>query len=221
MLLGTVADSPLPPPPIMSVEPPPPSSIPDVPRAVRRLLLGSDESCGERSASPSDECHASPFGDESCGGRSASPSSGRRLASPARGESSDECHPSPLCHDWSPYPTPPAAPRKDQYIPESEGSDVEYERQRRPPPPAKIFRYGQLMFHRTYKGPEPIGYVDTGLYEGGNHDWYEAYTDVDLRWARRLDLVLQRHRIERWHPAAGQAQLRDEVRDASLRRRTA
>ena len=144
-----------------------------------------------------------------------------RLASPARGESSDEGHASPFGHDWSPYPTPPAAPRKDQYIPESEGSDDEYERQRRPPLPAKVFRYGQLMFHRTYKGPEPIGYVDTGLYEGGNHDWYEAYTDVDLRWARRLDLVLQRHRIERWHPAAGQAQLRDEVRDASLRRRIA
>ena len=175
------------------------TGFPDVPRVVRRLVLGglSDESCGERSASPS---------------------SGMRLASPARGESSDECHASPFAADWSPYPTPPVAPRKDQYIPESEGSDVEYERQRRPPPPAKIFRYGQLMFHRTYKGPEPIGYVDTGLYEGGNHDWYEAYTDVDLRWARRLDLVLQRHHIERWPPCAAKAQLR---RDALLRRRTA
>jgi hypothetical protein len=107
-------------------------------------------------------------------------------------------------YEWSPYPTPPAAPRKDQYIPESEGSDGKYDRQRRPPRPARLFRNGQLIFHRTsrYTGPEPIGYVDTGLCEGVNHDWYEAYTDVDLRWACRLDLVLQRHHIERWSPCS-------------------
>ena len=185
MLLGTtVAEPPLPPLPITSVETsplPPPSPLPDVPRVVRRLPLGSDECCGERSASPS---------------------SGMRSASPARDESSEECLASPFGYEWSPYPTPPAAPRKDQYISESEGSTDKFDRQRRPPPPAKLFRNGQLMFHRSYKGPEPIGYVDTGLYEGGNHDWYEAYTDVDLRWARRLDLVLQRHDIERWAPRA-------------------
>ena len=149
---------------------------------LRRLPLGSDECCGERSASPSRRM---------------------RSASLARDESSEECLASPFGHDWSPYPTPPAAPRKDQYIPESEGSDDKYDRQRRPPRPAKLFRNGQLIFHRTYTGPEPIGYVDTGLYEGGNHDWYEAYTDVDLAYTDvELDLVLQQHHIERWSHCA-------------------
>ena len=44
----------------------------------------------------------------------------------------------------------------------------------------------------------PVTYVDTGLYEGGQHDWYEAYSEGDVRWARRLDYVLLRHKIPRW-----------------------
>lgn len=96
---------------------------------------------------------------------------------------------------WSRYPTPPAAPRKDQYISESESIDNYKQPQRRPP--AKIFRDGRLMFHKTYEGPVPIGYVDTGLYEGGSNDWYEAYNEADVLWARRLSLVLRRHNIPR------------------------
>ena len=93
------------------------------------------------------------------------------------------------------YPTPPEAPRKDQYVPESEseGSSQSPLWQ----PPAKIFRNGTLHIHTKYKGPEPLTYVDTGLYEGGSNDYYEIFTDEDLCWGRRLNLVLKRHGIVR------------------------
>lgn len=96
--------------------------------------------------------------------------------------------------EQSRYPTPPAAPPKDQYISESESSDI-CNRPCRRQPPAKLFRNGQLWYHKSYKGPEPIGYVDTGLYEGGQHDFYEAYNEADAVWAKRLSLVLRRHGI--------------------------
>ena len=92
------------------------------------------------------------------------------------------------------YPTPPDAPRTDQYISESE-SEAENPLRR---PPAKIFRNGQLMYHTTYKGPEPIAYVDTGIYEGGRNDYYVAYNESELRWVRRMDYVLRAHKIPRW-----------------------
>ena len=63
---------------------------------------------------------------------------------------------------------------------------------------AKFFLRGQLHIHKAYTGPEPVGYVDTGLYEGGQDDWYEAYSEGDVLWARRLDYVLRRHNIPRW-----------------------
>ena len=94
------------------------------------------------------------------------------------------------------YPTPPEAPRKDQYIPESESEGSSQSPQWQPP--SKIFRNGQLMFHKTYKGPVPLTFVDTGVYEGGSNDCYEVYTQVDLDWARRLDLVLKHHGIMRY-----------------------
>ena len=58
-------------------------------------------------------------------------------------------------------------------------------------------RNGKLMYHTAYKGPEPVAYVDTGLYEDGRNDYYEAYNERDLRWVRRIDYVLRRHRIPR------------------------
>ena len=64
------------------------------------------------------------------------------------------------------YPSIPPAPRKDQYISPSELESAESP----PPPPAKIFRRGQLMYQAAHKGPLPIAYVDTGLYAGGKHD---------------------------------------------------
>ncbi len=45
---------------------------------------------------------------------------------------------SPLGDEWSPYPTPPAAPRRDQFVSESDGSD-NYDCPLRRPPPAKLF----------------------------------------------------------------------------------
>ena len=64
--------------------------------------------------------------------------------------------------------------------------------------PARVFRHGKLKIHKTYNGPVPLTYVDTGVYEGGSNDYYEAYTEQDLYWARRLDYVLKYHRIPRW-----------------------
>ena len=97
---------------------------------------------------------------------------------------------------FSPYPTPPAAPRKDQYIQSSESaSDSELEG---PVHPAKVFRRGLLMHHVAYKGPKPISYVDTGFYEDGRHDYFEAYNERDLLWVRRMDYVLRRHQIPRF-----------------------
>ena len=53
------------------------------------------------------------------------------------------------------------------------------------------------MYHTAYKGPEPVAYVDTGLYEDGRNDYCEAYNERDLRWVHRIDYVLRRHRIPR------------------------
>ncbi len=108
---------------------------------------------------------------------------------------------SPDVNEWSGYSTIPAAQHKDQYrdILESETPD-NYDS----PPPEKLFRNGQLTFqwHKSYEGLEPISYVDTGLYEGGRNDWHEAYTEVDLIWARQLDLVLRSQNILRWASSA-------------------
>jgi hypothetical protein len=101
---------------------------------------------------------------------------------------------------FSPYPTPPAAPPKDDYIPPSDSDGVESECAINydAAPAAKVFHRGQLHIHKSYTGREPVGFVDTGLYEGGQHDWYEAYSEADVRWASRLDYVLRRHKIPRW-----------------------
>jgi hypothetical protein len=37
-------------------------------------------------------------------------------------------------------------------------------------PATKVFHRGQLHIHKAYTGPEPVAYVDTGLYEGGQHE---------------------------------------------------
>ena len=68
----------------------------------------------------------------------------------------------------------------------------------RSPPPAKVFSRGILLHHATYKGRKPISYVDTGIYEDGRHNYYEAFIDEDLTWASCLDYVLRRHRIPRF-----------------------
>ena len=93
---------------------------------------------------------------------------------------------------FSTYPEPPDAPRKDQYIPESE-SEAESPR----PPPSKVFRDGKLMIHKTFTGQAPITFVDTRLYEGGHNDYFEAYNKSDIRWLRRIHYLLEAHNIPR------------------------
>ena len=98
---------------------------------------------------------------------------------------------------FSTYPTPPDAPRKDQYVPESESEAEAKSPPRWPPATGKIFRNGKLWYHKTFKGAEPITYVDTRLYEGGINDYYEAYNQSDLRWVRRIHFLLSAHKIPR------------------------
>ena len=68
------------------------------------------------------------------------------------------------------YPTPPAAPPKDDYVSASESEVGSQSPQRQPP--ARVFRNGKLKVHKWYSGPIPLTYVDTGVYEGGSNDYY-------------------------------------------------
>jgi hypothetical protein len=146
-------------------------------RAVRRLDLAIDNQASE-STQPVDEADAAfpscPESPDSC-------CSQRRLQA-----YEDEIR-------FSAYPAPPNAPRKDQYIPESESEAKSPPRRR----PAKIFHNGILMYHKNFKGTVPITYVDTRLYEGGHDDYYEAYSQSDLRWIRRIHYLLDAHKIPR------------------------
>ncbi len=45
------------------------------------------------------------------------------------------------------------------------------------------------MYHTAYKGPEPVAYVDTGLYEDGHNEYYETFNERDLRWVHCMDYV--------------------------------
>jgi hypothetical protein len=147
-------------------------------RAVRRLDLAIDNAQASESTQPVDEADAAfpscPESPDSC-------CSQRRL----------QAYESEI--RFSAYPAPPDAPRKDQYIAESE-SEAESPPLRRP---AKIFRNGILMYHKNFKGTVPITYVDTRLYEGGHDDYYEAYSQSDLRWIRRIHYLLDAHKIPR------------------------
>jgi hypothetical protein len=88
---------------------------------------------------------------------------------------------------------------KDGYIQESssECSNNYGQRQRRHPrtPPAYNFRDRQLMFHKMYQGRQPLIFVDTGLYQGGRHDWNGVHNKRDLVWAHRLDRVLKYNNV--------------------------
>jgi hypothetical protein len=94
------------------------------------------------------------------------------------------------------YPTPPAAPPKDDYVSASQSEGGSQSPQRLPP--ARVFRNGKLKVHKWYSGPIPLTYVDTGVYEGGSNDYYEVYTSDDLRRARHMNFVLNHHRVPRW-----------------------
>jgi hypothetical protein len=97
---------------------------------------------------------------------------------------------SPPTASISPYPTPPEAPPKDQYIwPSTSDSGSDCAEPYGGAPAEKVFHREQLHIHKAYTGPEPVACENTGLYEGGQHDWYEAYSEVDIRWLRRIDFL--------------------------------
>ena len=101
--------------------------------------------------------------------------------------------------EWSPYPTIPAAPCKDQYLSPSEADRPLLW----PPVNIRVFRDGHLKYHKSYKGPRPISYVDTGVYVGGKRDYYEAFNKEELCWIRRIDHLLEFHGIARYPHARG------------------
>ena len=146
-------------------------------RAVRRLPLGADSTQAAEFTPQLDELDEAGYRD------SKSPVSSYSL---------------PMLDGR--YPTPPEAPRKDQYISESEEiSEAESPLSR---VPVKVFQNGKLLYHKSYKGPEPITFVDTGLYQGGRNDFYEAYNERDLCWVRRIDYLMDAHKIPRFcHPS--------------------
>ncbi len=94
-------------------------------------------------------------------------------------------------------PTPPPAPRRDQTPLSCSEYDAEYDSDGDPqsPLPLKIFHNGRVYFHKSYKGPKPLGFINTRLYEGSRCDFFVAYTETELVWARRMDYVLQRHNL--------------------------
>ena len=89
-------------------------------------------------------------------------------------------------------PTPPAAPRKDQYVSDS---DSEYGRPRRRSPPAMRITHGVLLVHKDYKGRIPVCYYDTGLREGGPNDGYACFDKRDMLWARRVRYHIERRQF--------------------------
>ncbi len=144
---------------------PPP---PGVKRAVRRLGIG-DQQSAESSPQPALEHSPSP-----------APSDGWQ--------------------EWPPkdnhYPTPPPVPRKDQTLLSSSESDAEScDSWKDQPPPIFKFRNGHAYVHKQYKGPKPLGFVDTRLLEGGRRDCFVAFTPRDLTCARRMDHVLRQHLV--------------------------
>ena len=209
---------------------PHPSPPPPAPRAVRRLTMEKQQeaNCTSRSMSPtaavesprppSPECAASSSVGESPLPPDLSPESPVVYCSQYRVvQHAQQNGPPPVAVavGWlcdasdgpsSPpparYPTPPAAPRKDQHIQNSDSECSDNCDRLRAPPAAYLFRDGGLLFHKTYQGRRPFTFVDTCLYKGGRHDWYGVHNERDLVWARRHKLVLEQHTIPRQAPAA-------------------
>ena len=91
--------------------------------------------------------------------------------------------------------TVPAAPRKDQYVSDSD-SDSEYGRPRRRrlrrSSPMTRVQDGELYVHKNFEGRLPLCYYDTGLQEYGPDDGYACFDMRDIRWARRLRFHIER-----------------------------
>jgi hypothetical protein len=181
-----------PPLPALASPSPPPPARSDAVRAVRRLPLGEfnapqeDESCApSRSASPVIRC--SQFRQQQC-----EEAIRRQVAEEAE----------------SRYPTPPAAPRKDQYISESDlESDCAGPSES---PPSALFRNGKLYVHKDYKGQIPLCHYATGLPAGHPHDFYACYSQRDVVWANRVRFHIER--LQAALPARGQGAVSYRVR---------
>ena len=91
----------------------------------------------------------------------------------------------------SPVVAVPAAPRKDQYVTESESV---YCRPRRSQPATRI-QDGELYVHKNYEGRLPICYYDTGLRGYGPEDGYACFNNRDMLWARRLRFHIEHLRF--------------------------
>ena len=217
---------------VASPSSPPSPPPPPAPRAVRRLTMENQQVAGSTSRSPSpiaavesppqpspERAASQSVGESPLPPDPVSPESPIVYCSQSRlMEHEQQNGPPPVVEavgGWlrdasdgpsSPpparYPTPPAAPRKDQYIPNSDSEGSDNCNRPRKPPAAFLFRDGKLMFHKTCQGRQPFTFVDTRLYKGGRHDWYGVHNERDLVWARRLKLVLEHHNI----PSRAQAQ---------------
>ena len=106
------------------------------------------------------------------------------------------------------YPTPPAAPRKDQYISESDlESDCVSPSQS---PPSALFRNGKLYVHKDYEGRIPLCHYATGLPAGHPHDFYVCFSERDVVWANRVRFHIER--LQAALPARGQGAVSYRVR---------
>ena len=184
--------SPSPPPPVKISSPPPP---PLAPRAVRRLTMDKQQAANcQPSRSPSLERAASPSASHVGDQVDAS-----AIARSSLYTTEENMRIGPLpghevkIRDWlrnvksgytpddlSPYPTPPAAPRKDQYVSDSDSEYGRPRRRRQRSPPLALLKNGQLFVRKDYEGRLPLCYYATGLQEGGPDDVYACFDKRDI-----------------------------------------
>ena len=154
-----------------------------------------------RTRSPSRERAASPVSEEAPS-RSASPGI---YCSQLRQQQCEEAIRRPVAKEAeSRYPTPPGAPRKDQYI-----SELDLESDCASPsesPPSAIFRNGKLYVHKDYKGRLPLCHYATGLPAGHPHDFYVCFGERDQLWASRVRFHIDR--LQAALPARGRSPTR-------------
>ncbi len=90
------------------------------------------------------------------------------------------------------YPTPHAAPPKDNYPKSELRAKVRARCGSRWPRSSTM---ENSRFHTTFNGPVPLTYVNNGVYEGGSNEYYEVHTRDYLL---SMDFVMEYHRIPRW-----------------------
>ena len=194
--------------PFMSATPSPSPPLPPPilpPRAVRRLTMDKNQADSPPPRSPSPERAASPVPlnlDRRCEVEKA-PASPIVHCSQYRTEeyrldvASGIVQPEAAYESDGPssYPLAPTAPRKDQYVSESESECGRPRRRRRPSPPVTRILDGVLHVRKDYEGRLPLCYYDTGLRGYGPDDGYACFNMRDILWARRLRFHIERLRF--------------------------